>query len=243
MDTRHVAENIAPRADAVPYAPPQPSQVCGDWEAAVLYWDRSKGPMVEAPCCQKWIRVTAKALNTEVPCGCGGTIRVRPASEPRRATAVRVAVKRPAKKKAYNRRVKCAHGIFISGCARCNPNYRRPANRNCPCGKDKRFCAIHGGASLCKCGKTKQSCMVCKDPKYICCHDGVYREKRNCAQCGGSGVCIHNRRKDRCSDPGCKAKQALRRAHLASMRPNSKLPDSGVSRAQFVANGSLPPPS
>lgn len=251
MDARHLAENTAVRATAplVAYAPARAHEDCGDWEQQgaaphkarrVLHWDRLKGPRVQAPCCQTWLRLTAKMLGTAVPCGCGA-VEVLPARRPPTIkSAAPVAGPRPAKKKSYKRRTQCPHGKLISGCARCNPDYRRPASRNCPCGKDKRFCAVHGGSNLCKCGKTKQSCMTCKDPKYICFCDGQYRERRYCAQCGGSGVCPHGRRKDRCSNAGCKSKHALRRAHLASMRPGSQLPDPGVSRTQFVAVGALP---
>ena len=212
----------------------------------VLAWSPQSGPFVESPCCPGTMhRVSRSMLNTMIECTattqtapperCCGHFKLveqRPAVAP----ASRSQPKRhpPGKRKCFKRRTACRHGKLINSCARCNPNFRRAPSRKCPCGKDKRFCATHGGQNLCKCGKTKQSCMTCKDPRWICCHDGKYQERRNCVVCGGTGVCIHGRRKDRCSAPECVDKQKRLRAHLASMRPGSQLADPGVSRAQFV---------
>jgi hypothetical protein len=48
----------------------------------------------------------------------------------------------------------------------------------CPCGKQKAFCALHGGSQ-------------------ICIHD---RRKGDCVLCGGSQICIHDRQRRHCAD-------------------------------------------
>ena len=208
-----------------------------------LAWAPHMGPIAQSPCCPgKMHRVSRSALNTLIKCDlgdgtalperCCGYFKLveQRLSPPKRAERAG-----PGKQKCFNRRTKCKHGKLISSCARCNPNFKLAPSRKCPCGKDRRFCAAHGGQNLCKCGKTKQSCMTCKDPRWICCHDGKYKEKRNCLVCGGTGACKHGTRKDRCTAAECVARQKRLRAHLASMRPGSTLSDPGVSRAQFVA--------
>lgn len=239
--------------------PYEPQQIAhwgdGFYDAAsasvpVLAWSPQSGPFVESPCCPgKMHRVSRSMLDTMIQCapadrgqcarpdGCIGHFKLVEkgfTSPARGGGAPRFTQRRASKQMCFKRRTACPHGKLINSCARCNPTFRVTAPRKCPCGKDKRFCATHGGQNLCRCGKTKQSCMTCKDPRWICCHDGKYQEKRNCRLCGGSGLCVHGKRKDRCRAAECVTKQKRLRAHLASMRLGSTHSDPGVSRAQFV---------
>lgn len=68
-----------------------------------------------------------------------------------------------------------------------------PSSQNCPCGKHKRYCKIHGGGAFCPCGRDKKYCKL-HGGNSLCVHG-----KATCAQCRPSLICVHNKRKSNCA--------------------------------------------
>ena len=87
-------------------------------------------------------------------------------------------------------------GKVVKMCQMCR-NYRVKL-RQCPCGKRKDRCALHGGSALCPCGKEKTRCKIHGGSAY--CHCG--KRKEYCQTHGGSSLCLCGKRKEYCQTHG-----------------------------------------
>lgn len=209
-----------------------------------LVWNLGS-PHVELPCCTKMTKLSPRTQS--VACACGKTVTItrlpKRFTTPDKGSSSSAPRRRTHKKCARRRKHKeCIHGIGRWACLRCGPNStRRPAPR-CPCNILTANCPKHGGSNLCPHARQLRSCKLCHDPRYFCCHDDKWTEKRYCAKCDGRRLCPHGKRKGRCNEEECARAQAALAYWIETMRPNSTLPDTGMSKAAFVAsNPALPP--
>ena len=76
-----------------------------------------------------------------------------------------------------------------------------PKQKKCSCGKQVRYCVIHGGSSMCSCLRRKHECKLHSPQKFCVCG----KPKGYCIIHWGHKLCPHNRRKAFCKK--CKGSQ------------------------------------
>jgi hypothetical protein len=82
----------------------------------------------------------------------------------------------------------------------------------------------------CKHGRRRRECVNCGGSG-ICEHN---RRRNTCVDCGGSGICEHNRRRTRCVD--CGGQPALPEAQLKTNHCSAHSSDSTLARYRPTSN-------